>query len=52
LSSVFDEIRKYKRNNKSLREQLSEYEESQNSREREISNTIQEIGKVINDLKT
>jgi chromosome segregation ATPase len=47
-----DELRKYKRKNKSLREQLSEYEEAKKSREREVSKTIKEIGKVINDLKT
>jgi hypothetical protein len=52
LISALDELRKYKRKNKSLREQLSEYEEAHKSREREVSKTIKETGKVINDLKT
>jgi hypothetical protein len=50
--SALEELRKYKKKNKSLREQLSEYEEAQKSREREVSKTIKETGKVINDLKT
>jgi hypothetical protein len=50
--SALEELRKYKNKNKSLRQQLSEYEEAQNSREREVSKTIKEIGQVINDLKT
>jgi hypothetical protein len=52
LISALEELRKYKKKNKSLREQLSEYEEAQKSREREVSKTIKETGKVINDLKT
>jgi hypothetical protein len=50
--NALEELRKYKKKNKSLREQLSEYEEAQKSREREVSKTIKETGKVINDLKT
>jgi gamma-glutamylcyclotransferase (GGCT)/AIG2-like uncharacterized protein YtfP len=40
LISSLEELRKYKKKNKSLREQLLEYEEVQKSRENEVSKTL------------
>jgi hypothetical protein len=44
-------MRKYKNKNKSLREQLLEYEGKQKSREKEVSITIKESKQVIIDLR-
>jgi hypothetical protein len=45
-------LRKYKRKNKSLKEQLLDYKEEQKSREEEVSKSIKKIEQIIVDLKT
>jgi hypothetical protein len=52
LISALEELRKYKKRNKSLREQLLEYEGKQKSKEREVSITIKESKQVVIELKT
>jgi hypothetical protein len=52
LISALEELRKYKKKNKSLREQLLEHEEKQKSREKEVLITIKESEQIIIDLKT
>ena len=42
ITSALEELRKYKKKNKSLREQLLEHEEKQKSREKEVLITIKE----------
>jgi hypothetical protein len=42
ITSALEELRKYKKKNKSLREQLLEYEEKQKSREKEVSIIIKD----------
>jgi hypothetical protein len=51
LISALKELRKYKRKNKSLREQLLEYKEEQKPRENEVSKVIKASDQVINDLE-
>jgi hypothetical protein len=52
LINALEELRKYKRKRKSLKEKLLEYEGKQISREKEISKTIKESEQIIIDLKT
>jgi len=52
LISALEELRKYKKKNKSLREQLLEYEGKQKSREKEVSITIEESEQIFIELKT
>jgi hypothetical protein len=52
LISALDELRKYKKKNKLLRGQLLEFEQAQQTREKEVSKTIKESEKIIIDLKT
>jgi hypothetical protein len=52
LISALEEIRKYKRKNKLLREQLQEFEESDQSKEIYALITINESDHIIGDLKS
>jgi chromosome segregation ATPase len=52
LISALEELRRYRRKNKSLKEQLLDYKEEQKSREEEVSKSIKKTEQIIVDLKT
>jgi hypothetical protein len=52
LVSSLKELRNYKKNNKILKSQLQEFEESHQSREIDSSRTIKESEHIISDLKS
>jgi hypothetical protein len=52
LISALEELRRYRRKNKSLKEQLLDYKEEQKSREEEVSKSIKKTKQIIVDLKT
>jgi hypothetical protein len=52
ILSVIEELRKTKKQNRVLREELIEIKEATKSREREVSKTIKESKQIISDLKS
>jgi DNA repair exonuclease SbcCD ATPase subunit len=52
ILSIIEELRKTKKQNRVLREEILEIKEATKSREREVSKTIKESEKTISDLKS